>query len=253
MLKRIIEDNIVIATLENGKSNEITLETLNDIQQIVKDVNSDSALKGVILTGAGKMFTSGFSLPMFLNFKTKEEIVSFIGKADEVLLDFFTCKKPVVAAMNGHSVAAGIIFAMAADYKIVTNHPKIKLGMSEIKLGIPLSVAQSAVVRFGLDSDKTFRNVMYFGENVDVVKGKEIGFTDEIVEADQLITRAKKIITTWIDTPGRPFIQMKHLLKKDVANGIRQTLKEENWQDALECFFVKEVRQTIEFVQASMG
>ena len=82
------------------------------------------------------------------------------------------------------------------------NHPKIKLGMSEIKIGLSLSVAQSTIVRYGLDSERTYRNVMFFGEMVGAEKALEIGMVDEIVEEDQLISRAKEIVSTWIDTPN---------------------------------------------------
>ncbi|MFP4225967.1 MAG: hypothetical protein ACLFRF_04475, partial [Desulfobacterales bacterium] len=56
----------------------------------------------------------------------------------------------------------------------------------------------------------------------------------------------------WIDTPNRPFIRMKELLKMDTARRIRQKLESENWHAGLKCFFQEDVRQTLEFVQASM-
>jgi enoyl-CoA hydratase/carnithine racemase len=171
---------------------------------------------------------------------------------EEVLLALFTCTKPVVSAMNGHCAAAGLIYSMAADYRIVKDHPKIKIGMSEIKIGLPLSIAQHEVMRFGFDSDLKFRDVMFFGEMVDVHRAKELRLVDEVVAEDQLMARAVQVIKLWIDTPNRPFIRMKQLLRMDVAARIRKKLKEENWHEGLTCFFDDNVRQTLQFVQASM-
>jgi enoyl-CoA hydratase/carnithine racemase len=182
-----------------------------------------------------------------------KEAIDFFEMEEEVLLALFTCEKPVVSAINGHCAAAGLIYSMAADYRIAKNHPKIKIGMSEIKIGLGLSIAQHEVMRFGLDSDLKFRDVMYFGEMVGVERAKEMQLIDEVVEEDQLIDRAKQIITTWIDTPNRPFIQMKRLLRMDTAKRIQKKLKEENWQDGMNTFFKEDVRQTLEFVQASMA
>ncbi len=252
MLKKTIDNHVVIATFENGKTNSFTLDLLRHLRDIIREINENEELKGLILTGSGRFFSSGFNLPMFLNFADLKEVVAFFNEEEEILLDLFLCKKPVISAMNGHSAAAGLIFAMASDYRLIKNHPKIKVGMSEIKIGLPLSLAQAEIMRFGLNSDRCYRDVMFFGEMVDVHKAKEMGLVDEVVEEESLLSRAKEIVSLWIDTPGRPFIPLKYAMKKHVAQQIRKGLKEENWQDKLNCFFEKDVRATLEFVQAGM-
>ncbi|MBF0204490.1 MAG: enoyl-CoA hydratase/isomerase family protein [Desulfamplus sp.] len=252
MLETKIEDQIMIATLTNGKTNSITRQTLDDLKECVAKTNKDENIKGIILTGQNRFFSSGFDLYTFMGFENIGQPVEFLGYADEVFLDLFLCSKPVVCAMNGHSAAGGLILAMAADYRIIVNHPKIKVGMSEIKIGVPLSVAQSAIMRFGLDSDKKFRDVMYFGEMVDVAKALEKEIVDEVVEADELIARAKKIISMWIDTPGRPFCRIKEELKKEAGDYIRKRMAEKDWHSALNCFFNKQVKDTLAFVQSTM-
>lgn len=252
MLKKKIQDDIVIATLADGKTNAVTLETLEQLKEIVDQVN-ETELKGIILTGEGRFFSSGFSLPMFMGFETHDEVVSFFSKEEKILLEYFTCKKPVVCAMNGHCAAMGLILAMASDYRIVKNHPKIKLGMSEIKIGLSLSIAQSGVMRFGLDSDKKFRDVMYFGEMVGVDRAMEMEIVDELVEEEGLISRAKEVISLWIDTPNRPFVGLKQVLKAGAAEKIKTDLGRENWQEKMaQALLNKEVKETLAFVQAAM-
>jgi len=252
MIKERIEDNILIATLTDGKTNAIDFDTLKQINECVEKVNNQEELKGLVLTGEGRFFSSGFHLPMFLNFKDLDEVVDFFNQEEEFLVNYFMCKKPVVCAMNGHSAAAGLIFAMASDYRIVTDHPKVKLGMSEIKIGLPLSIAQSQVMRFGLDTDKKFRDIMYFGDMYSPEKSKELGIVDEVVGADDLVKRAKDIVSLWIDTPGRPFIKLKEVMKKEYAEKIQKKLKEENWQEGMNCFFEKSVRDILTLVQAGL-
>lgn len=249
MINERIEDNIVIAVFEHGKNNSITLETLRQLKAIVRKVNDDVCLKGIVFTGAGKAFSDGFDLPMFLGFKDVEEVIAFFNEEEEILLDLFMCSKPVIAAINGHAVAAGMIVSMACDYRIVKDHPRIKIGMSEIKIGLPLSVAQTEIMRFGLDSDRKYRDIMYFGAMLDVIKARELGVVDEVVEEERLIPRAKEIVCTFIDNPGRAFIKLKEGLKKPTADRIRMRLSAENWRESLAFFFDKDVRSTLEFVQ----
>jgi len=247
------EEGIIIAEFEHGKGNSITLETLRKLREVVNNANEDYAVKGIVLTGAGKTFSSGFDLKMFLGFKDVDEVAAFLSEEDEILTELFMCKKPVVSAINGHAVAGGLIFSMATDYRIAKNHPKISLGMSEIKIGLPLSLAQAEVMRFGFDSDRKYRDVMYFGKMFTVEQARDFGIVDEIVEEAELIPRAKKIVTKWIDNPGRAFTKLKEGLKKPAADRIRSRLATEDWKPTLRCFFEKDVRGALEFVLAAMG
>ena len=252
MLNEKLEDGIIIATFEHGKTNSLTLEILRKLRDIVKRANEDDAVKGIVLTGAGRTFCSGFDLPMFMGFKDVKEIGDFFDEGEEILLELFECRKPVVSALNGHAIAGGLIFAMASDYRIVKNHPKISIGMSEIKLGLGLTIAQSEVMQFGYESNKKFRDLMYFGRMLDINSAKEYGIVDEIVEEADLIGRAKEIVKKWIDNPGRAFIKLKEGLKKPTADRIRKRLAEENWKEGFKCFFDKDVRGAIEFVMSMM-
>ena len=253
MLNERIEDNIVIAEFDHTNFNTITLETLRKLSSIVKKVNTQDDLKGIILTGKGKSFCSGFHLPMFIDFKSHEEVIDFFKEEEDILLELFNCKKPVVAAINGAAMAGGLINAMACDYRIVKNHPKIQLGMTEIKIGLALSVTQGEVMRFGLNSDKTYRDVMYFGERYDVNKALEMGIVDELAEEDNLIPRAKEVITTWIDNPGRAFIQLKELLRTPTSDRIKEYMETKDWQEGLKLLTSPETKKMLEVVSKMMG
>ena len=252
MLQETMQDDIKIVTLSNGKTNPLNREMLVRLKEIIDEVDNNPSPKGIILTGEGRFFSSGFDLPIFINFKDRSEADVFFDMEEDVLLSLFSCRKPVVAAISGHAAAAGLIFSMAADYRIATDHPKIKIGMSENKIGLPLTITQDEVMRYGLDSNLKFRDIMFFGEMMDVYKAKELKIVDELVAEEGLIDRAKQIISMWIDTPGRPFMRMKALMRQDTTDRIRKKLNQENWHDGLNCFFRNDVRQALEFVQASM-
>jgi len=252
MINKEIEDGIIIATFTGSKSNSINAETIEHLNAIVDEVEAKEELKGIVLTGEGKFFSSGFDMPMFLNFKDHAEVVDFFSKEEEALLKFFTCEKPTVAAINGHAAAAGLFMAVACDYRIAKNHPKIRLGMSEIKLGLGLPLVAGGVLKYGFDNEIALRNMLYFGQFFGVERAKEIGAVDEIVEEDVLISRAKEIVSQWIDTPNRPFIPMKKLLKGYEAKIMRENLETENWQDGLKCLLDENVRNVLKLAQAAL-
>lgn len=252
MLESVMQDDVQIITFKNGKTNPINRQMLEQLNEFVLAADKNPSPKGIVLTGEGRFFSSGFDLPIFLNFKDKAEAVEFFEFEEQVLTNLFTCRKPVVAAINGHCAAGGLIYSMAADYRIIKDHPKIKVGMTEIKIGVPLAIAQSEIIRYGFDSNLKFRDVMFFGEMVDVYRAKELSLVDEIVSEENLVNRAIQIVSQWIDTPNRPFMRLKELQRRETADRIKRQLADSNWHEGLDCFFQKDVRSTLEFVQASM-
>ena len=183
MLKKRIEDDIYILTIENGKTNSLTAEFYTELRKILDEVNNNPSPKGIIFTGEGRFFSSGFDLPMFLSFKNTKEVAAFFtGLEEPVLVDLFMFKKPVIAALNGHTVAGGLIIAMACDYRVATPNPKAKYGMSEIKIGLPLAVAQGEIVRFGMSNDRNYRDLVYFGSMMGIAVARQKNIVAEVVD-----------------------------------------------------------------------
>ncbi len=253
MINQRVEDGILIAEFNNGKFNDIDKETLLHIKDAVQKVNTDDSLKGLIFTGAGRAFCSGFSLPMFLGFKDLAETVKFFEEYTEpIFMDLFMCRKPVVSAINGAAMAGGVILAMATDYRIAKNHPKIQLGMTEIKIGLGLSIVQTEIMRFGLNSDRTYRDVMFNGERYGVEKALEMGIVDELADEENLMPRAKQIVTLWWDNPGKAFSLLKESQRIPTLDRMKHYLASNRWREALNCMFHPETRATLEFVNKMM-
>ena len=253
MLETHIEDQIFIARLVGGNTSAMDRETLEHLQKAVDQVNAEEEIKGMVLTGQNRFFSTGFNLNTFLGFETLEQAGEFIAFADRVFFNIFTCTKPVVCAMNGHAIAGGLILSMAADYRLLTNHPKTKVGMSEINIGVPLSAVQTAIMRFGLDSDRVYRNLLYFGKLINSAEALQQNIVDEILDLEALMDRAKTIVSSWMDTPGKPFIRLKKEFKRDAAAIMETRLSEKNRYQHLDFFLDEDVKTSLARVQASMA
>jgi len=230
------EDGIIIFTFNNPKINSITAETLQGLEEAVDRLNADEALKGMVMTGTGRFFSGGFDLKTFTSFANGDEIIKWFKYEEEVLLKLFSCSKPVVSAINGGATAAGMIVAMAADYNIVINHPKVKVGMTEIKLGMSLAPAMGNIMRFGLDTNRNYRDIIMKGELVDPMFCVDRGIFDELAEADELIDKAKAKVCALYDTPGHPFIELKDLQRRQMAALIRSELDTLDWNGLVTTF-----------------
>ncbi len=248
-----VEDGIIIFTFNNPKVNAITTETIKGIEEAVDKLNADEALKGMVMTGTDRFFSGGFDLNTFTTFANGEEIIQWFKYEEAVLLKLFTCTKPIVSAVNGGATAAGMIFAMASDYNIVVNNPKAKIGMTEIKLGMSLSPAMGNVMRFGLDTDRNYRDIIMKGDLVDPMFCVERGIFDELAEADELVDKAKAKICALYDTLGHPFIQLKSLEKRQMAALIKSELEEYDWNIMADTFMDERINKLLKKVLASIS
>lgn len=249
-----IEDNIVIFTFNHGKVNSINQETLEAMGEMIDRLNNEKELKGMVLTGTGKYFSGGFDLGTFTSFPSGQAIVDWFKIEEEVLYKLFTCSKPVITAVNGHATAAGMIVSMACDYRYILNNPKIKLGMTEIKIGLALSPAEVEIMKFGLDSDKKYRDVVFGGELFNPATAVQREIFDELVEDEaELINKAKAKVNAFIDLPGRSFIGLKYGEKKDRAAIIREGIDSFDWNILVELFTNEEVVNTLKMVKQALG
>lgn len=97
MITKIIEDNIIIATIENGKYNSVTLEALRALKEMIDEVNNNGEIKGLILTGAGGFFSSGFDLPCFLATRMYKAWSVFLKKKNQSFLIILRAKNRLYA------------------------------------------------------------------------------------------------------------------------------------------------------------
>lgn len=252
--KTKVEDNILVFTFDYQRINSISFETLEGLNQAVKKVNREDAIKGLILTGEGRVFSTGFDLGTFIDFNSKKSVLNWFYFQEDVIYNLFTCRKPVLAAINGHATAAGMIVSMAADYRISLDHPKIKVGMTEIHIGLSLTSAEAEIMRFGLGTDKNFRDIIFSGKLISPAEAVEKRIFDELCEEPAaLIEKAKAKVCALIDTPGRPFILLKHLEKRHAAETIKKCHSTYDWDTFAGAFLDDTVQATLKKVKESMA
>ncbi|HOP63398.1 MAG TPA: enoyl-CoA hydratase/isomerase family protein [Spirochaetota bacterium] len=248
-----IEDGIIIFKFNNPKVNAINMETLKGLDEAVDKLNSDDSLKGMVLTGEGRFFSGGFCLNTFTAFSNGADVIEWFKFEENTLLKLFTCKKPVISAINGGTTAAGMIYSMASDYRIAVDNPKIKVGMTEIKIGLSLSPCMGNVMRFGLDTDRNYRDIIMKGELVDPAFCVERGIFDELTTAEELIDKAKAKVVALYDTLLNPFIELKSLQKRDMAALIQKELAEYDWNIMGDTFMDEKIKKLLGKVLASIS
>ena len=100
------------------------------------------------------------------------------------MLAVFDHPAPVVAAVNGHAIAGGCVFAMAADVRLMSAGT---IGITELVVGVPFPMAALEICRYGMGT--SVRRAALQADTIDVAAASARGI-DEVVAPADLIPRA---------------------------------------------------------------
>src|SRR5262245_48134177 len=117
------------------KLNAADREMHSNLSEIWRVIDADASVNAVLLTGAGKAFSAGGDLElvgkMMADFDTRMRVWK---EARDMVYNMINCSKPVVSAINGAAVGAGLVVAILADISIAANSAKLIDGHT--KLGV---------------------------------------------------------------------------------------------------------------------
>lgn len=201
-------DNIAIIKWDvpEKKFNVLTLEGIDEIENILEELCEDKNLKGVIITSNKDDFSAGMDLNVLAHLqdksKDKEKIFQFVMRAHKFLrkielggTDPKTKKGsiPFVWACNGLSAGIATEIGLACHYRIAADVKNTKIGLPEILVGLfPGAGGATRVSRMlGLMSSAP---ILMEGRMFSAQKAKAIGLIDQTSNSLDLINDAKKWI-----------------------------------------------------------
>src|SRR5499425_1097480 len=183
---------IAYVTLNRPKVlNALSHRTWEDLRAAFEDARDDTAVRGVILTGAGdKAFIAGADIGELAQVTAVQaERSSTYGQ--EVLNLIENLGKPVIAAINGFALGGGCETAMACTIRLATE--SARFGQPEVKLGVlPGGGGTQRLPR--LVGKGRALQLILSGEMIDAAEAYRIGLVNEIVPAANLIARAEAIL-----------------------------------------------------------
>jgi enoyl-CoA hydratase/carnithine racemase len=171
--------------------NALNTPTWKDLRTAFEDARDDTAVRGVILTGAGnKAFIAGADISELAHVAAFEaEQSSRFGQ--EVLDLIENLGKPVIAAVNGFALGGGCETAMACTIRLAVE--TAKFGQPEVTLGlVPGGGGTQRLPR--LVGKGRALHLILSGEMIGAQEAYRIGLVNEIVAAAELITRAEAIL-----------------------------------------------------------
>ena len=201
MIEREDRGEIALLRLARGRGNALNGEFSEAICQTLDEVESSSQ-RAVVLTAEGSIFSAGVDLEALMQ-GGATYLQKFLPTMLRMFLKLFDYPKPVVAAINGHAIAGGCILGLTCDYRLMACGPG-KIGLTETPVGVPFPPAVLEIVRLSVPPE-FHREVIYLGASYGVEEGVKRGMVDELVEPEQLLTRALEVAERFAAVPPESF------------------------------------------------
>ena len=198
-----------------------------DLLGAVSSLGADEAVRAVMITGAGRAFSSGADL--------KEQRTSDNGEAPDlsqrlkslynpIILGIREMPKPVLAAVNGPAVGVGCSLALACDLIVTARSAYFLLAFVNIGLVPDGGTTATVPARAGI---ARAAEMAMLGERVPAPQALEWGLVNRVVADDELAAEAAALRARLAAGPTRSYANSKRLLNRRVLAGLDQQLEAE--------------------------
>src|SRR5437762_7153066 len=161
-----------------SKMNTMTVAMRNEFPGIFRDLDGDDGVRVIVIRGAGgKAFSAGGDVAEFLTLSPAD-----LEQWGDTLTSAERCRKPVIAAIDGFTMGAGLELALACDFRVATLRsefafPEVRLGM------IPGSGGTQRALRLmGMTRAKLF---MMTGQRISAERAEAWGLITQAVANDK--------------------------------------------------------------------
>jgi 2-(1,2-epoxy-1,2-dihydrophenyl)acetyl-CoA isomerase len=226
------KDGILTVTLNRpDKLNAFTAKMLSELLDAMDRADRDDDVRAIVFTGAGRGFCAGADIrgmdpnrPPLTKGRRHRWILS------TVLRPLARLEKPVIAAVNGVAVGAGMNLALAADILIASADATFSQGFVKMGLVPDLGGLHFLTRRVGLNKAK---ELCFTAKRLSAADALALGIANEVVPAAELLTRVRAMALEIAAGPPFALSMMKTLLNMSSAATFDEMLEYEGYAQTL--------------------
>lgn len=206
------ERGVAHLTLERSeKHNAMSARMIGELTEAAATIAADSAIRVVVLTGAGKTFCAGGDL------KWMQEQMAADGetryrearKLADMLFAMNTLPQPVIGAVQGNAFGGGLGLISVCDVAIAVDHAK--LGFTETRLGlIPATISPYCLARMG---EAMARRVFMSARIFDATEAINLGLISRVVAPDHLEQAVEAEVVPYLSCAPSAVAESKRLAR----------------------------------------
>lgn len=207
------DEGVATLTLNRPeKQNALSQGLLAELREVLDTIDRDPQTRVVLMTGAGRAFSSGFDLsPRELAAdapKDEADWSRLIKSNFDTLMRIWNLRQPVIAAVNGPAIAAGSNLALICDITLASE--QATFGEPEIR---HFALSPLILLPYLANNSKAMHYLYYSGDTIGAEEALQLGLVSKVVTADQLLPEARRIARRIAQVPAYPVQITKRSIK----------------------------------------
>ena len=127
-------DEVEILFIDTARNNAINVNSFREAHGLMNEAERGPLIRALVVTSSHKsIFCPGVDPPSLVDY-SRSEMWAFYDAMTGLVRRKFAYPKPEIYALNGHTIAGGLMMALAGDYRVIANGP-FHVGLMEIELG----------------------------------------------------------------------------------------------------------------------
>ena len=205
------KDGVGIITLNRPeKYNAMSRDMLLDLGRILEEAGADDSVKTLVITGTGKAFCTGGDLVGHPSFDKEDPGPvmrrQYVWEGNHLPVVLQKMEKPVIAAVNGLAVGAGMDLALACDIRIVSETAKFSAVF--VKAGLMNDMGGSWTLPRIVGLGKALELILT-GDTIDAQESLRIGLANHVVPNDELIPKTMELANRFAKGPTQAYKMIK--------------------------------------------
>ena len=199
---KIDEQQYTLTLLQEGKLTDVFVDEVNEV---LNQIESDSSAKLLLITGVGKNFSQGFDIPFVMSCGDKAE--EFIDDSLRMLSRFLQLGIPTVAAINGHAFGMGAVLALACDFRCM----RIDRGyfcLPEVNLNVGIPPLMNALIKVKL-TPSVARECVLSGKRFSGEEALSMGIVDKAVIEKNLLAESINLLAVYTGKNRETYADLK--------------------------------------------
>jgi enoyl-CoA hydratase/carnithine racemase len=215
------DDTVAIVTMTNGE-NRHNLEFSRTMLEILDDILKDKSISALIITSSDKRFWSAGVDVEWVGSRLAEEdyqsVKDFLYALNEVFKTILTYPLPVIASINGHVAANGLVLACACDFRFM-KYDRGFARFPEVDLGIPFLPGMIEITKKGMPLYK-FEELKYTGSRITAREMEEHHIVIKAFENEEILREESLQFARSLNKNRGIFGEMKRRMNRNIIKVI---------------------------------
>jgi enoyl-CoA hydratase/carnithine racemase len=207
--------HVAIVVLDRPPNNHVTPEMIGGLADALETLDGENDCRAIVLATTGKVFCAGADLASKLTDPTD---MSNVRALYEQAVRLFATQTPIVAAIQGAAIGAGLGLALVSDFRVAS--PEARFSANFVKLGYHPGFGLTHTLPRLIGTQRA--QLMFLtGRRFKTEEALAWGLIDEIAPTDKLMERARALAREIAENAPLAITATRRTLRGDLAEAVR--------------------------------